>query len=249
MIQSRILLTAVVIIIVIWLQTKTTSSTASQELALTRRKTALLIIDVQNDFSQPPPNGSLSVPGGLEIIPKINHLRNNFPFDFVVFSQDWHRPGHPSFYSAHPDAKKSGIKLFEKIQIHGRDQVLWPDHCQWDSYGAQFHPDLDYRSGDFVVQKGNRDADSYSAFMDNDHEYPTPLHAELQWREITHIVIVGLALDFCVGNTALDAKELGYQVTVVLDLTRPVYREEGDAMVKQMQGKHVRVMQSVDQIM
>ncbi len=174
---------------------------------------ALIVIDVQNDFC---PGGALAVPQGDEIVPGINALMSTFPA--VVLTQDWHPADHSSFASNHPDRHP-----FETIRMPYGPQVLWPDHCVQGSAGADFHPGLETARADLVIRKGFRPAiDSYSAFFENDHATPTGLHGYLQDRGLKRLVFVGLATDFCVSYSAIDAARLGHDVTVRLDLARAI---------------------------
>ena len=165
--------------------------------------TALLVIDVQNDFC---PNGALAVAGGDEIVTGINSLME--AHSCVVLTQDWHPAGHSSFASSH-----AGKAPFETVPMPYGTQVLWPDHCIAGSEGAAFHPALRTDMAQMIVRKGFRSAiDSYSAFFENDRSTPTGLHGYLQERGIESLVLTGLATDFCVAYSALDAARLGYQV-------------------------------------
>ncbi|MBC7132919.1 MAG: bifunctional nicotinamidase/pyrazinamidase [Roseovarius sp.] len=176
-------------------------------------KTALLVIDLQRDFC---PGGALAVPEGDAIVPGVNALMHDFAE--VVLTQDWHPAGHSSFASAHP-----GKAPFDTVAMDYGPQVLWPDHCVQGSAGAAFHPDLDTTRANLVIRKGSNPAiDSYSAFFENDRTTPTGLHGYLGERGITDLVLVGLALDFCVQYSALDAARLGYRVRVRRDLTRAI---------------------------
>ena len=173
---------------------------------------ALIIIDVQNDFC---PGGALAVPGGDMIVAPINALTDDF--DAVILTQDWHPSGHSSFASAHP-----GKAPFELIEMPYGPQVLWPDHCVQGSQGAAFHPVL-RTDGDLIIRKGFRGAiDSYSAFFENDQSTPTGLKGYLETRGITQLTMVGLATDFCVHFSAVDAARLGFDVTVRTDLCRAI---------------------------
>ncbi len=173
---------------------------------------ALIVIDVQNDFC---PGGALAVPGGDEIVAGINAM---IPaFDAVILTQDWHPARHSSFASSHP-----GKEPYEMIDMPYGPQVLWPDHCVQGSEGGRFHPDL-RTDEDLIIRKGFRpDIDSYSAFFENDHKTPTGLEGYLRTRGIEILTMVGLATDFCVHFSAVDAAQLGFQVTVVLDHCRPI---------------------------
>ena len=174
---------------------------------------ALIVIDVQNDFC---PGGALAVSGGDEIVPGINALMAEF--GAVILTQDWHPAGHSSFASEHP-----GKAPLEMVEMPYGPQVLWPDHCIQGTSGAQFHPDLDTTRADLIIRKGmNRAIDSYSAFFENDHTTPTGLEGYLRSRGITTLTMVGLATDFCVNFSAVDAAKLGFDVTLRRDLCRAI---------------------------
>ncbi len=174
---------------------------------------ALLVIDVQNDFC---PGGALAVPGGDEIVPKINALMTDFKE--IILTQDWHPAGHSSFASEHP-----GKAPFETVEMEYGTQVLWPDHCVQGSHGGAFHPGLDTAPAHLIIRKGmSLKIDSYSAFFENDRATHTGLDGYLQTRGVTELVMVGLATDFCVQFSALDAAKLGYRVTVRRDLCRAI---------------------------
>ena len=173
---------------------------------------ALIVIDVQNDFC---PGGALAVGGGDEIVAGINaHMAE---FDAVVLTQDWHPAGHSSFASSH------GAEPMSLTQMPYGPQVLWPDHCIQGSTGAEFHKDLAADPADLIIRKGYNPAiDSYSAFFENDHTTPTGLEGYLRTRGITNLTMVGLALDFCVNYSAVDAAKLGFDVTVDQSLCRAI---------------------------
>jgi nicotinamidase/pyrazinamidase len=174
---------------------------------------ALIVIDVQNDFC---PNGALAVAGGDEIVTGINTLMGDF--SAVVLTQDWHPAGHSSFASSH-----NGKSAFELTKMPYGDQVLWPDHCIQGSNGAQFHTALDQDRADLIIRKGfNPAIDSYSAFFENDQTTPTGLEGYLRTRGITQLTMVGLATDFCVNFSAVDAAKLGFDVTVNMALCRAI---------------------------
>ena len=174
---------------------------------------ALIVIDLQNDFC---PGGALAVPEGDRIVPGINALMAAFPA--VILTQDWHPAGHSSFATSHP-----GKSPYEMIQMPYGPQVLWPDHCVQGSHGADFHDGLNTARADLILRKGfNSALDSYSAFFENDRTTPTGLHGYLQTRGITDLTMVGLATDFCVNYSAVDAARLGYRVTVRRDLARGI---------------------------
>ena len=174
---------------------------------------ALLVIDVQNDFC---PKGALAVAGGDMIIQPINAAMDKF--DIVVLTQDWHPTDHKSFASSHANKEP-----FDTVVMSYGDQVLWPDHCIQGSVGAGFHPDLNHTRADVIIRKGSNPAvDSYSAFYENDKVTPTGLHGYLKNRDVTKLTLVGLATDYCVAFSALDAVKLGYAVTVRLDMARGI---------------------------
>ena len=174
---------------------------------------ALIVIDVQYDFC---PGGALAVPEGDTIVPGINAAMAEFPA--VILTQDWHPVGHSSFASKHP-----GKAPFDMIEMPYGPQVLWPDHCVQGSRGAAFHDDLDTDRADLIIRKGqDPDVDSYSAFFENDHATPTGLHGYLQERGIDELTMVGLATDFCVKFSGLDAARLGYRMTLRQDLVRGI---------------------------
>ena len=180
---------------------------------------ALLLVDIQNDFM---PGGALPVPDGDAVVAAANALAPRF--SLVVASQDWHPPGHGSFASAHP-----GMAPGEVADLGGVVQVLWPDHCVQGSPGASFHSALDVASVGHVVRKGTDPGiDSYSAFFDNGHRKDTGLAAYLEERAAEELVVLGLATDYCVKATVLDAVALGFGVTVVTDGCRAVDLAAGD---------------------
>ena len=173
---------------------------------------ALLVIDVQNDFC---PHGALAVVGGDEIVAGINASMPQF--DAVVMTQDWHPADHSSFASSHNAAP------MDIIEMPYGPQVLWPDHCVQGTAGAEFHRNLDVNRADMIVRKGYNPAiDSYSAFFENDRKTPTGLQGYLNTRGITQLILVGLATDFCVSYSAVDAAQLGFDVTVDLNLCRAI---------------------------
>ena len=174
---------------------------------------ALIVIDVQNDFC---PGGALAVSGGDEVVSGINALMA--VAEAVILTQDWHPGGHSSFASSH-----AGASPYEVIDMPYGRQVLWPDHCVQGSRGAAFHADLDTNRADMIVRKGYRPAiDSYSAFFENDRTTPTGLEGYLRTRGMDRLTLVGLATDFCVNFSAVDAARLGFDVTVQLDLCRAI---------------------------
>ena len=173
---------------------------------------ALIVIDVQNDFC---PGGALAVPDGDAIIPGINALMGDF--DAVILTQDWHPAGHSSFASSH------GAEPMTLTEMPYGPQVLWPDHCVQGTEGAAFHKDLMSDRADLIIRKGYNPAiDSYSAFFENDKTTPTGLEGYLRTRGIDSLTMVGLATDFCVNYSAVDASRLGFTVTVRQDLCRAI---------------------------
>lgn len=165
-------------------------------------KKALIIVDVQNDFCE---GGALAVPEANSIIPYINSLTQNTDYDEIILTQDWHPANHKSF------ASNNGKKVGETITLNGGPQFMWPDHCVQGTFGAEFHPELDRSKVTHIVQKGkNPEVDSYSGFQDNNHFVKTDLNDYLQYHDIRLVEIVGLALDYCVKYTCLDAVENGY---------------------------------------
>lgn len=174
---------------------------------------ALIVVDVQNDFC---PGGALGVAGGDEIVPMINGLIGRF--EHVVLTQDWHPAGHSSFASSHP-----GKNPFEMIAMPYGAQTLWPDHCVQGSAGADFHPALEWTRAELLIRKGFRaQIDSYSAFFENDRRTPTGLSGYLRDRGIKKVTLCGLATDFCVAFSALDAVAQGFSTTVVLEACRGI---------------------------
>jgi nicotinamidase/pyrazinamidase len=174
---------------------------------------ALIVIDVQNDFC---PGGALAVAEGDAIIPRINSLMDDFPT--VILTQDWHPKNHASFADNHP-----GASAFSVIDMPYGPQVLWPRHCVQGSKGAAFHKGLQTNPAQLIIRKGFRPGiDSYSAFFENDKTTTTGLHGYLQARGVSRLTLVGLATDYCVAYSALDAAGLGYSVTVLQGACRAI---------------------------
>ena len=174
---------------------------------------ALIVIDIQNDFC---PGGALAVAGGDEILPRVNALMGDFPV--IVLTQDWHTADHSSFAAQHP-----GAEPFGQVDMPYGPQTLWPVHCVQGSQGAAFHPDLRTDPAHLVIRKGFRRAiDSYSAFFENDKTTPTGLAGYLRDCGVTDLTFVGLATDFCVAWSALDAARLGFAATVLEDACRAI---------------------------
>lgn len=187
----------------------------------------LIVVDVQNDFL---PGGALAVPDGDEVIPVINDLMPQARV--VVASQDWHPADHASFASQHIGQTPGTV-----IDLNGTPQMLWPDHCIQHSAGASFAAGLDVYRFDWIVRKGDdRLIDSYSAFFDNDQKRGTGLESWLRNQHITSVSICGLATDYCVRYTVLDAIRLGFETTLIADATRAVNLQpaDGDAAISEM---------------
>jgi nicotinamidase/pyrazinamidase len=200
-------------------------------------KRALLIVDVQNGFCA---EGNLPVPGGEEVVPVINRLIATGDYDLIVASQDWHPPHHKSFASQHP-----GKKPFDMGSLRGKPQVMWPDHCVQGTRDAELHPDLDTGRIHFVQRKGeDSEVDSYSAFRDNHAERTTGLDHELMQRSIGELDICGLATDYCVKFSALDAVALlpGVKVRVIENASRGITPEGVAAALAELQRAGVEVV-------
>jgi len=173
----------------------------------------LIVVDVQRDFC---PGGALAVPGGDGIVPAVNRLARRFAH--VVLTQDWHPPDHASFASAHP-----GRRPFETIEVDYGPQTLWPDHCVQGSEGAEFHPALDIPRAELIVRKGyHAGIDSYSAFRENDRKTPTGLAGYLRERGFERVTLCGLATDYCVLYSAIDARAAGFETAVMLEASRGI---------------------------
>jgi nicotinamidase/pyrazinamidase len=198
---------------------------------------ALVLVDLQNDFM---PGGALAVAEGDRIVPIANRIMPHF--DIVVATQDWHPANHGSFASQHP-----GRKLGDVVQLDGVSQVLWPDHCVQGSRGAELHHDLNLGKLDHVVQKGNDPKiDSYSGFYDNGHRRATGLAGYLRERQVTEVFILGLATDYCVKFTALDAVQEGFKTWLIEDGCRGVNLNPGDVdkAIEEMKAAGVKLVQS-----
>ncbi|HEY2586881.1 MAG TPA: bifunctional nicotinamidase/pyrazinamidase [Tepidisphaeraceae bacterium] len=198
---------------------------------------ALILVDIQNDFV---PGGALPVPEGDAIVPVCNRLSR--AFELVVATQDWHPANHGSFAALHP-----GHKIGEVIDLNGLPQILWPVHCVQHTPGAAFVPGLDTSRVERVFQKGTDPAiDSYSGFFDNGHRKATGLGEYLKERGVTDVFVAGLATDYCVKFTALDAKSLGFRTSLIQDASRGVNVHPGDvdAAVEEMRRVGVRIRQS-----
>jgi nicotinamidase/pyrazinamidase len=206
-------------------------------------RAALLVVDLQIDFL---PRGALAVADGDALLAPIGELVASGRFPIVVATQDWHPRGHVSFASSHP-----GCKPFETITLYGEPQVLWPDHCVAGSSGAALHPSIPTERIRAIIRKGtDRDADSYSGFRNNPnaaHERrPTGLGGFLTDCGVRDVYVCGLARDYCVNWTALDAADLGFATTVLWDLTRPVSAASDAAIERDLRARGVAIEHSAD---
>lgn len=201
------------------------------------QKKALILVDIQNDFL---PTGNLPVPKGDEVVSIANTLMD--VFDVVVATKDWHPNNHGSFASQH-----EGKNPFEIIDLHGLEQVLWPDHCIQESLGSEFATGLQSDKIQKIVYKGsNPEVDSYSGFADNGNRIQTEMHEYLQSQNVTDVFVCGLATDFCVQFTARDAKSRGYETFFVENASRGI-SEEGVAAAKElMLQEGIHIVQSQD---
>ncbi|HJZ89121.1 MAG TPA: bifunctional nicotinamidase/pyrazinamidase [Polyangia bacterium] len=200
---------------------------------------ALVLVDLQNDFL---PGGALAVAGGSEVIPIANALAQRF--ELVVATQDWHPRDHKSFAANHPGKKPGQV-----IDLDGIAQTLWPVHCVQDTPGAALAADLDLHCVDKVFQKGtDPSVDSYSGFFDNARRHATGLADYLRARDVTDVYVLGLATDYCVKFTALDARSLGFRTHLVADGSRGVELHAGDVAraVEDMRAAGVTVVESAD---
>lgn len=197
----------------------------------------LIIVDTQYDFM---PGGALAVKEGDAIVPVINRMISDF--DLVVATQDWHPANHKSFASNH-----EGKKTFDKIDLHGTEQVLWPDHCVQESKGAELHRDLNDRSITAIFRKGmNPEIDSYSAFYDNSKKSPTGLAGYLREKGANDLYFCGLAADICVYFTLTDALKEGFNVTLIDDATRPLNKDAYEKQKQELSGEGVKIIESKD---
>ena len=200
-------------------------------------KDVLVVVDLQNDFCD---GGALEVRGGSQVVAPVNALIERF--NHVVYTQDWHPPGHGSFASTH------GAQIFSSVEVSYGIQTLWPDHCVQGTPGAQFHPDLNVTKGELVIRKGFRpEVDSYSAFFENDQETQTGLKGYLTERGFSRAHFCGLATDFCVAFSAIDAVRCGFESIVVEDACRGINVdgsiEHAKAMMEQT---GVKIVQTAD---
>lgn len=200
---------------------------------------ALILVDLQNDFCE---GGALEVKEGSQVIPIANALMPQF--DIVVATQDWHPANHGSFAANH-----LWRKVGQVIDLNGLQQILWPMHCVQNSFGAMFHKQLHTEGVDKVIQKGtDPETDSYSGFFDNGRRHATELHGYLQSENINEVYIMGLATDYCVKFTALDALSLGYTTYLIEDGSRGVNLNEGDVpnAIEEMKKAGIHIIKSTD---
>jgi nicotinamidase/pyrazinamidase len=206
--------------------------------SLDQSRDLLLVVDVQNDFC---PGGALAVARGDEVVPIINTLARSF--DHVALTQDWHPAGHSSFASSHP-----GHAPFETVEMEYGTQVLWPDHCVQGTGGAAFHARLETAHAELIVRKGfRREIDSYSAFHENDRKTPTGLAGYLRERGFARLFLAGLATDFCVAWSALDARKEGFDVVLIEDACRALDLDGSlDGAMREMKSAGIAIIESGD---
>ncbi len=194
---------------------------------------ALIMVDIQNDFLSV---GNLAVPEGDAVIPMVNNIADDY--SLIAATQDWHPPGHLSFASNH-----SGRDPFETIDLDGLEQILWPDHCQWGTRGAEFPESLDTDRVAAIFRKGmDPRVDSYSGFYDNGRRHKTGMDAWFREMDVDSVDIVGLAGEVCVAYTARDAADLGFDVTLIEDGTRSLDRKEFEREADDLEGRGVKIV-------
>ena len=199
---------------------------------------ALILVDIQNDFMK---GGSLEVPNANEIIPVVNKLLKEKDWDLIVATKDWHPKEHKSFASNH-----EGKNVFEVVKLGGVDQILWPDHCVAETKGSELHKDLFIKFiNEYVLKGTNPEVDSYSGFFDNGQLFETDLCELLDDNEISEVYIVGLATDYCVKFTALDAVGLGFDTYVVVDAVRGLGGAEA-ALVEMQEGVYLITSETIN---
>lgn len=195
----------------------------------------LIIVDLQNDFV---PGGALEVPEGDQIIPVVNRIQDKF--ELVIATQDWHPADHVSFASNHKDKKP-----MDKIEWHGIEQILWPDHCVQDTMGAELHPDLDMKKVEAIFRNAmDPEIDSYSGFYDNGHEKASGLTGFLREREADELYFCGLAADVCVYYSIKDALQEGFAATLIEDATRPIDAKEFKKIKEEIRSKGCKIIKS-----
>ncbi len=198
---------------------------------------ALIVVDVQNDFCE---GGALEVKNGNDVIPIIYELVKSDKFDFIIATQDWHPKDHKSFASNHKNKN-----VYDVVKLNGITQVLWPDHCIQSRKGSKFHKDLDLGKNFKVFKKGkNPEIDSYSGFYDNDHKSSTGLVEYLKKKDITKVYVTGLATDYCVKFTALDSVKEGFKTFVIKDAVRGVNIDKDDSKkaFKEMKENGIKII-------
>lgn len=203
------------------------------------KKKALIMVDLQNDFCR---GGSLAVPDGDSVVPLANQLQNHF--DIIIATQCWHPKDHTSFAANHP-----GHRIGDVIQLGNLSQILWPEHCVQNSFGAQFHPQLDIHRLNKTIHKGiDKNIDGYSTFFDNAHLRSTGLGEYLKAEQVTDVYLLGLATDYCVKYSALDAVHLGFAVNVIIDACRGIDLNRGDIekALNEMKNAGIKLIQSQD---
>ena len=210
-------------------------------MTLDKERSALLVVDVQPDFL---PGGALPVGGGDEIVSPIAELMEAELFELIVAIQDWHPPEHISFASNHP-----GRRAFERIELYGHEQILWPDHCVQGTAGANLHPGIPWIRAAAIIRKATNAAiDSYSAFRNNwdprGNRTPTGLAGYLKDRGTEEIFICGLARDYCVKWTAEDALQEGFRVNVIWDLCRSLEPQHDDMLSHELSGRGVEIVEA-----
>ena len=198
--------------------------------------TALIIVDVQNDFCE---EGALGIPGGSSIVPIINSLRHLYPFDYIFITQEWHYPDHLTFYTNHPGSKPFDIITLES----GEEQRMYPINCLEGTRGAELHKDLIVEEGDMIIRKGiYRDIDTYSAFGTPPED--TGLRDHLLHKAVTSVYVCGLVYEYCVAATAIHAQSFGYDTYIISNATKEFSPETKLEMDKKMQEKGIKLITS-----
>ena len=221
------------------IKNSTAPTLSKSSLKMFDKSTALLLIDLQNDFC---PGGHLAVAEGDQTIAVANSLIPHF--SMVIATKDWHPQNHKSFASNH-----HGKNIGDVIDLHGTEQVLWPDHCVENSFGAEFHSALNRQNVHKIIHKGsNSQIDSYSAFYENDQKTPTELVQFMATEQLNEIYLMGLATDYCVLFSALDSRRLNLKTTLIVDGCRAVNLQQGDheKAIEKMQNHGVRLIQSAE---